>query len=130
MQRTCKRFLWSRKGRKLKPRKQSPPDRRDIVCHLFMLETIWQFEIIKQATYIVMFLGCVWVVVKVKRNSAQTIYQSNSERTATNYMVKHVQDNNGKVMRHVKEKSGQTWEVRTPEGETSYYTTINTEDDE
>lgn len=94
-----------------------------------MLETIWQFEIIKQATYIAMFLGCVWVVVKVKRNSAQTIYQSNSERTATNYMVKHVQDNNGKVMRHVKEKSGQTWVVKTPDGETTTYTTINTNED-
>lgn len=93
-----------------------------------MLETIWQIEIVRDIFYSSLVLFGIWVVVKVRRNSAQTIYQSNSERTATNYMVKHVQDNNGKVMRHVKEESGQTWEVRTPDGETSYYTTINTED--
>lgn len=95
-----------------------------------MLETIWQIEIVRDIVYSAIILLGIWVVVKVSRGSTQTIYQSNSERTATNYMVKHIQDNNGKVMRHAKETSGQTWEVRTPDGEITHYTTINTEDTE
>ena len=77
--------------------------------------------------YILICIG-VWVVVKVSRAGTHTIYQSNGERKATNYMVKDIQNNNGKVMKHVKEESGQTWVVKTPDGETSTYTTINTED--
>lgn len=95
-----------------------------------MLETLWQIEILRDIVWSTLVLIGIWVVIKVKRNNVQTIYQSKGERQATNYMVKHVQDNNGKVMKHVKETSGQTWEVKTPDGETSYYTTINTEDDE
>lgn len=83
---------------------------------------------LEEIKYILFILLGIWVVVKVRRNNAQTIYQSNGERKATNYMVKDIQNNNGKVMKHVKEESGQTWIVKTPDGETSTYTTINTED--
>lgn len=82
----------------------------------------------EELKYILFMLMGIWVVVKVSKGSTRTIHQSNSERTATNYMVKTIQDNDGKVMKHIKEESGQTWEVKTPDGETSYYTTINTED--
>lgn len=78
--------------------------------------------------YVLVCIG-IWVVVKVSKGGTRTIHQSSSERTATNYMVKTIQDNDGKVVKHIKEDSGQTWEVKTPDGETSYYTTINTEDD-
>ena len=70
----------------------------------------------------------VWIVVKVSKGSTQTIYQTNSERKATNYMVKTIQDSDGKVMKHIREDSGQTLEVKTPDNETSYYTTINTDE--
>lgn len=75
-------------------------------------------------------LAGVWVVVKVFKGGTRTIYQSTGERSATNYMVKTIQDSDGKVMKHIKEESGQTWEVKTPDGETSYYTTINTNNSE
>lgn len=94
-----------------------------------MLETIWQIQLVRDIVYSIGLLVGVWVVVVVKRGSTRTIYQSTGERAATNYMVKHIQDNNGKVMKHIKEESGQTWVVNTPDGETSTYTTINTNDD-
>lgn len=81
----------------------------------------------EELKYILFMLMGVWVVVKVTKGGARTIHQSNSERTATNYMVKTIQDNDGKVVKHIREDSGQTWEVKTPDGETSYYTTINTD---
>lgn len=84
---------------------------------------------IAEIKFILLMLIGVWVVVRVKRGSTQTIHQSKRERSAINCMVKTIQDNDGKVMKHIKEESGQTWEVKTPDGETSYYTTINTEDD-
>lgn len=83
---------------------------------------------IEELKYIILAFIGVWVVVRVKRGSTQTIHQSKGERSATNYMVKTIQDNDGKVMKHIKEESGQTWEVKTPDGETSYYTTINTDE--
>lgn len=94
-----------------------------------MIETLWQIQLIRESIYVIFALIGVWVVVRVKKGSTQTIYQANSERTATNYMVKTIQENDGKVMKHIREDSGQTWEVKTPDGETSYYTTINTEHD-
>lgn len=82
----------------------------------------------EELKYILFMLMGVWVVVKVSKGGARTIHQSNSERTATNYMVKTIQDNDGKVVKHIREDSGQTWEVRTPDSEITHYTTINTED--
>lgn len=73
-------------------------------------------------------LAGVWVVVKVSKGGTYTIHQSTGERSATNYMVKTIQDSDGKVMKHIKEESGQTWVVKTPDGETSIYTTINTDE--
>lgn len=93
-----------------------------------MLETLWQIEIVRDIVYSSLVLLSIWVVIRVGRGGTQTIYQSNGERKAINYMVKHVQDNDGKVMKHIKETSGQTWEVKTPDRETSHYCTINTED--
>lgn len=72
-------------------------------------------------------LAGVWVVVKVSKGSTRTIHQSTGERSATNYMVKDIQNNDGKVMKHIQEEQGQTWVVKTPDGETSTYTTINTD---
>lgn len=82
---------------------------------------------IEELKYAFFFFVGVWVVVKVAKGSTRTIYQSKGERSATNYMVKDIRNNDGKVMRHIKEENGQTWEVKTPDGETSYYTTINTD---
>ena len=93
-----------------------------------MLETLWQIQIVREIIYSIGMLIGVWVVVKVAKGSTRTIYQSSGERSATNYMVRTIQDSDGKVMKHIKEENGQTWEVRTPDGETSYYTTINTDE--
>ena len=93
-----------------------------------MLETIWQIQLVRDIVYSIGLLVGVWVVVVVKRGSTRTIYQSTGERAATNYMVKTIQENDGKVVKHIREDNGQTWEVRTPDNETSYYTTINTDE--
>lgn len=82
----------------------------------------------EELKYILFMLMGVWVVVKVSKGGARTIHQSSSERTATNYMVKTIQENDGKVVKHIREDNGQTWEVKTPDGEITHYTTINTED--
>lgn len=94
-----------------------------------MLDALWQIQLVKDIVMVLSLFTGVWVVVKVSKGGTRTIHQSSSERTATNYMVKTIQENDGKVMKHIREDNGQTWEVKTPDGETSYYTTINTEDD-
>lgn len=80
--------------------------------------------------YWLLFPFGIWIVVVVAKGKTVTIYQGNTERGATKYMTRHVQEKHGKVFKHIKEDHGQTWEVKTPDGETSYYTTMDTEDTE
>lgn len=94
-----------------------------------MLKEIWEIQLVQDIAYTLGFVGAVWVVVKVSRGSTLTVYQGDTERKSTNFMINEVKNSDGKVMKHIREESGQTWEVKTPNGETSYYTTINTEDD-
>lgn len=93
-----------------------------------MLDALWQIQLVKDIVMVLSLFTGVWVVVKVSKGGARTIHQSSSERTATNYMVKTIQENDDKVVKHIREESGQTLEVKTPDNETSYYTTINTEE--